>query len=154
MADENSPKKRRWDWLLWWQIDPIELEKQVTQYENLKFIRSARGQAVGCILFSVAVTAAFIYFSIMDSLAYIDIAIMVMLCVFIYFGHRWAMIVAMVFWTLEKAYGLFAAIGGPGHGNNLVLQVIWWTIYMHAFYFSYCIEQERRKRAMTASLPA
>jgi hypothetical protein len=138
---DNQPKKKnRFAWLLWWQIEPEELDKQVSQYNDLKFFRSVRGQAVACLAFSIAVTCVLVYSGVMDSSAFIDAGIMAVLAIFIYLGHRWAMILAMVLWTIEKG---FAVMDSPG---RLVMHVIWWCIYMHAFYFSFRVEQERMKR--------
>jgi hypothetical protein len=31
--------------------------------------------------------------------------------------------------------------------TNIILPVIWWTIYMHAFYLAYRVEKNRRRSA-------
>jgi hypothetical protein len=139
----GTPKKRRWAWLLWWEIDQLELEKQVTQYDILSPVRSIRGQSVGCLIFSILITGSFVYFGVFDQSAYFDMSVMAVLAVFIYLGHRWALIAAMLLWTIEKLIGL---TNGVTQGSNLLMQVIWWCMYMHAFYFAFRVEQERKKR--------
>jgi hypothetical protein len=69
------------------------------------------------------------------------------LSLFINLGHRWAMIGAMVLWTLEKTFVVLVGLGPAHRGAPLVVgQLIWWCIYMHAFYFALRIEQQRRAR--------
>ena len=150
-AQNNSKKKHSWSWVLWWQIDSDELNSQVDNYASLSLFKSARGWAVLCILLSVAVSIAAVAFKFSDDSAYIDAGILAFLGCFIYFGHRWAMLVAMLVWTLEKGYLLSLGIDAGTKGGPLVSQLIWWCIYMHAFYFAFRVEQARRNRA--AQLP-
>ena len=145
---DGKPKKRFASWLLWWQIDQAQLEKQVAQYNTLRFFSSIRGQAVCCLLLSIALTAVFVSFGITPLSASVDAGLMAVLAVFIYFGHRWAMITAMVLWTADKGLSFIDVLGGPGSQlGRAVIQVIWWCTYMHAFYFAVRVEQERRKLA-------
>jgi hypothetical protein len=141
-----SKKKRNWSWLLWWQLDSAELNRQVNQYDTLKFWQSARGISVCCLAFSIAVTAIFVATGTFDNWVLVDAALMAALAAFIYFGHRWAMIAAMALWTFEKGVGASLVSQGV-HPSTLIMQVIWWCIYMHAFFLSFRVEQERRKRA-------
>jgi hypothetical protein len=147
MTDTSkTPKKRSWSWLLWWQVYQSELEEQVAKYETLSFFRSMRGVSVCCLLFSIAVTGAFAYFGVFDITALADAALFAVLALFIYLGHRWAMIAAMILWTFEKGIGVVSGFEGT-RSPNVVMHVVWWCIYMHAFYFSFRIEQERKRRA-------
>jgi hypothetical protein len=141
---EKKAKGRNWSWILWWKVDQSEIEDQIQKYGTLNLFKSARGQAVLCLLFSVAATATMILLKSVEISSSVDIGIFVVLAVFIYFGHRWAMLAAMVFWTLEKVYVVYAGAGVPG--SNPVVQLIWWCIYMHAFYFAFRVEKERRTR--------
>ena len=53
-----SKKTKGNHWLLWWKIEPEELQKQIAEYDTLKFYQSARGISLLCLLFSVAITVA------------------------------------------------------------------------------------------------
>jgi hypothetical protein len=145
--------KGKWSWILWWQVDAAELEKQVREHDTLKLWQSARGISVCCILLSIALTALFVALGVFDAYAAVDVVIMAVLAVFIYRGHRWAMFVAMVLWTLEKALSAWVVIES-GRGGNVLLQVLWWCIYMHAFYLALRVEQQRRKPVPASSAPA
>lgn len=116
-------------WLLWWLIDQAQLERQVVQYDALGFFTSIRGQAVLCLLLSIALTAVFVSLGIMPPSASLDAVVMAVLAAFIYFGHRWAMIAAMVLWTADKAFSLIDVLNGPGSpAVRAVIQVIWWCV--------------------------
>jgi len=129
-------------WLLWWQTDADEIERQATDYHDLTFFKSARGVATALLIFSAVLSAAFIFFDITGPLAAIDIVAMIVLAMFIYMGHRWASVAAMILWTITKAMMVIdAAQGGAG---TPIGQVIWWCIYMHAFWVAFHVERRRR----------
>lgn len=141
----DRPKPARsttFDWLLWWRIDEDQLDRQVREYRTLRFWQSMRGISALCLLFSAVVTLLLVQFGAgqIDASAYVDVGLMAGCAVFIFFGHRWAMIAAMLLWTLEKGFGLVSSGGG-----GLFLQIIWWAAYMHAFFFAFRVEQTRRR---------
>lgn len=149
----NPTKKKNnnsLNWLLWWQIDKDELNQQVEEYETLKFTQSARGISLLLLLLSAAATLALVLFLNWNSLAILDVFIFLILGLFIYKGHRWAMVGAMILWTYEKIfiwieqYQSALAIGAiiP----NPIIPLIWWTIYMHAFYLAFQVERKRIKK--------
>jgi hypothetical protein len=154
-AAEAAHKKRKsGHWLLWWKIEPEELQKQVSEYHTLKVYQSARGIGALCWLLTAVMTAIFAAAKIVGFNAwnFLDVAIAIVFAIFIYRGHRWAMIAATVWWSIEKVDSLvtlFNAPVGQNGGNNLILPIIWWCIYMHAFYLAFKTEQARR--AATAS---
>jgi hypothetical protein len=104
-------------------------------------------------LIAIVATVAFIYFGMMNQTAYVDAGIAAVLAVFVYLGHRWAMIAAMVWWTIEKGYLLYDRVSAnPGSAASAVVgQVIWWAIFMHFFYLAFRVEREKRKRAKAAA---
>jgi hypothetical protein len=87
---------------------------------------------------SAIATIIFVFVGWTGAWSVLDAVFFVGLGAFVYRGHRWAMICAMVFWTLEKAYGLFAK---PQYA---IMSVLWWTIYMQVFYMAYGVEKEKR----------
>lgn len=153
----TTSKSKPWFWVLWWQIDPVELERQVSEYDSLPIYRSMRGISVLCLAFSAAVTTASAFYGIanIDATAYFDAATMLLLAVFIFFGHRWAMIGAMIVWTAEKIISLSDTVTlMQSSGGLIVSQIIWWALYMHAFYFAFRIEQRRTAIMRSAPPPS
>ncbi len=144
-------KKASFDfsWIFWWQINADELKKQVHEYKTLKFSQSMRGISAILLWISVAATAAFVLFLGMDQSAFIDTAIFLVLSFFVAKGHRWALIASMLLWTFEKVYSLYTQIQLAGATDSgaafIVPTIIWWTVYMHAFYLAFKVEQARRK---------
>jgi len=63
---------------------------------------------------------------------------------FIYFGHRWAMILGMILWTGEKALQLVSMFQ-TGHFANPIGILIFWGVFMHAMYLAFRVEQSRRQ---------
>lgn len=149
MSEPVTSRKRYWSWLLWWEVDPSELDAQVANYERLSILKSARGQSALCFVFSVILTALLASVGILAPNAYVDMVLMAALAVFIYFGHRWAMIAGMILWTAEK--GLMFAFGLHSLARGGITQIIWWCVYMHAFYFAFRVEQARRARLPAAA---
>lgn len=100
----------------------------------------------------IAPTVVLVSFGITPLSASVDAGLMAVLTVFIDFGHRWATITAMVLWIADKALSFIDVLSGPGGvAVRAVIQVFWWCIYMHAFYFAFRIEQGRRKLPTAAS---
>jgi len=145
----RAKRSRALNWVLWWMIDEGELEEQVSEYSDLPIYVAARGLSLLLLLFSAAMTVAVIAFGIVEPIGLVDAALMSVLGLFIYFGHRWAMILIMVLWTLEKAVMIIVPLQAGTVGSpmsNPVTQIFWWAVYMHAFYLAFRVEQERRKR--------
>ena len=112
------PKKKQkgnWNWLIWWKIEPQELQKQVAGYNTLKFYQSARGISVLLLLFATAITTVFIFAHLAgyEAYSFIDAAIALLLCPFIYRGHKWAMLGAMTYWSFAKGYQIYNVVSAP-----------------------------------------
>lgn len=135
--------KRAFGWLLWWQVDKNELREQLEGYKTLKITKSAKGISLLFLLLSAVATTAFILFFNWDSWAYFDVFLFLLLGFFIYRGHKWAMVAAMIFWTFEKLFLLF----DNTLSFNPALSLIWWAVYMHAFYLAFQVERLRSRRA-------
>lgn len=142
----TSPTKKKpsgFAWLLWWKVDEDDVEMQAENYSELGIFKSARGVAVLFMAFSIVVNTVAVAIGWADIYIYVDSALFAILGTFIYLGHRWAAIAAMLLWTLEK--GDILIEGFNDHKGSPVIQIIWWCIYMHAFYFAFRVEQERRQ---------
>jgi hypothetical protein len=148
-ANGTTKKRWDWDWIFWWKINQTELQDQVSQYHALGWSRSFRKLSVLCMAVSIVITVLMIFFGASAPSAYLDVAIMAVLAPFIYFGYRAAMVAAMVLWTFEKFAFFLPGFGGNlPNGGNLFTQIVWWCFYMHAFYFSFRVEQTRRKTSL------
>jgi hypothetical protein len=129
------------NWILWWQVDQEELKRQVAEYKKLGITKSARGVAALCLLVSVIITTILIVANFLGAEAFLDVFLLSVLAFFMYKGHKWAMIGAMILWTLEKLYMLLVT-----GSNNPVIAFFWWSAYMHAFWTAFKVEQAREKK--------
>jgi hypothetical protein len=121
-------------WLLWWQLDNDEINKQLLDYQTLKIYQSARGISFLLLLLSAVITALFIVFFHAEVLVLIDSVLMIIIGLFVLRGHKWAMIAAMILWTFEKLVSL---------PTNAFVSLLWWALYMHSFYLAYRVEKLR-----------
>jgi hypothetical protein len=143
---EPAKKPNRSHWLLWWNIDAAELRQQVMDYDGPGWTK-ARHVAAYCFALSAAVSGLFAYYNIasFDAGAFLDVAAFVFLGACVFRGQRWAMIASMALWTYEKLYSIFDMTNGAHPSGSIIVPVIWWAIYMHAFWMAFRVEQERRK---------
>lgn len=139
---EGPKGKRALNWILWWQTDPAEIDEQARLYDTIGFWNSWRGWAVLCLAFSALVTLLMVAVRAASLDSLVDVAIMAVLGLFIYLGHRWAMIGAMIVWTIEK---VFIIAMNP---YMVVTSLIWWALFMHVFYSAFRVEQRRRSAAV------
>jgi hypothetical protein len=130
------------NWFLWWQLGPVELAWQVENYGSAEYYKVARGIAVLCIAAVVAIDALYVSIRHFNPETIYDPAIFVALAIFIHLGQRWAMLGAMIFWTLVR---LFAILRHP-IGVYSVNQLVWWCVFMHIFYLAYRVESIRRRQ--------
>lgn len=142
MTKSEKPKQH---WLLWWVIDPAELNTEITKYPSRSIFKTARGVSAACLLLSVVITLGLAALKMIPADAIFDAVISLVLALFVYLGHRWAMLAAMAWWTLEKVTSLFGGLS-IATGGLVVTQVIWWCVYMHAFWLAFRVEQARRKQ--------
>jgi hypothetical protein len=147
MAETNKATQH---WLFWWMVDQDEIAREVEKYALRNPLKTARGVAALCFIFSALVTFILIAINAMQLDAVTDAVISLVLALFMYFGHRWAMIGAMIWWTLEKVMavvGMAQAFNTPHppNGGTAIVQVIWWCIYMHAFWLAFRVERARRR---------
>jgi hypothetical protein len=148
-ASPEAPKKKAGNhWLLWWKIEPEELQKNIVEYDTLKIYQSARGISFLLLLLSGTANIIFVCVGYEDAWALGDAVVFFGLAAFIYRGHRWAMLLAMLFWTLEKAFQIYRVVDMPAGsgGGYLIVTLSWWAVYMHAFYFAFVVEKRRSFR--------
>ena len=152
MPKEAKPVRKglysKW-WLLWWKITPEALNRQVENYATLKVTQSARGVSfLLCILSAIlgffggfATDTKTTVYTIFGSV--ISAILSLVFGFLVYIGRRWAIIIVMTYWTIEKLYmGYTQVITGNA---TFIWQIIFWTLYMHAFYVALTVENLRRK---------
>jgi len=116
----------------WWKLDAIELNNQILNYNTLSIWKSVRKMSALLLIFSSIATIGFVISGSIASEFLVDASISAVLAIFVYRGHRWATMSAMIYWTLSKAYGIYAH-------SNIAMQLIWWAVYMKPLYFAYCV---------------
>jgi len=126
--------------------DEDDFKNQVENYHSLGITKSVRGQLAVFFLVMLVVSLLIGYFSVsyfsFEDVLY-SFIIYIPLAYFIYKGHRWAMIVMIIMWTLEKGYQLVATtpVGRLG-----ILTLVWWYIVVAYLYKAIKIENARRKK--------
>jgi hypothetical protein len=139
-TDAPKSKKSAFSFLAWWVTDPAEIDKQVAGYTSLKPWQSARGTASLLCVFTVVVTTllgSFLQMSTGEIAT--EATIWLAVALFMYRGHRWAFVMGMILWTIEKAMLLF----GSTSARAPIVQIIWWTIYLNAFFLAFKVESRR-----------
>jgi hypothetical protein len=138
-VEPKKSKKSAGLFFLWWKTDPGEVERQARGYSALSVWQSARGNSALLCLLTVTVTFLLGRFVRLSPEEIIGEAIVwLTLGFFMYRGHRWAFILGMILWTLEKATLLVEGVSAAP-----IVQVIWWAIYMNAFFLGYKVESRR-----------
>ena len=140
----------RWDsWrsLLWWEISPEELEGQVENYNTLKITKSARGLSFLLLFASSVITliVALTTKTIDKSSGIVETILFLIVGFLIYKGKRWAIIVTMALWTIEKFVWVYEALAKNDYGYVLWIHILWWCLYMHFFYLALKVEILRSK---------
>lgn len=131
---------------LWnWSMGKEELQLQVEQYDSLGWSKSYRKISVVLLMFSVVITTLLIIFADFSSAGFIDVAVFLLLAFFVYRGGRVPVVLAMIWWTLEKGYQLIQIGSNPNSGSAIV-PIFWWLIYMGFFWKAYKVERERAAR--------
>lgn len=143
LAEANKLKSRKN--IFSWKINEEELKNQIDNYNTLKINKSYRGISALFLLTSLGFTIliSFLgYYPLEDVL--FNLIIYFPILFFIYKGHRWAIILLMVLWTLDKGYQIIQL------GN--ILPLLWWAIVFPFFYKALRVENERRKLINQASV--
>jgi len=128
-----------------WKMDEKELKNQVINYDTLPFFRKARGLATACVIFSILMTLIFSVAGGNSSILWIDIILAIIWAIFIYKGNDWAIVAAMIHWTISK---IMQAINGVSHGQSTALfsAIVFWPIFMIIFWQAYQVEKARREK--------
>ena len=151
----SKPKAERkgfWRSTFDWRMSPAELAEQLSGYSTLGIRRSLRKLSAMLWLLTVAITA--LIGPWLMKMDWIEVAsstvIYSVLAIFCFRGHRWAFVVSMIAWTLEKGYSIIQ----PGAGGRLFMAVIWWGVYMGVFWKALTVERMRRREQPPTTLSA
>lgn len=141
--NEEEVKKGGNSWS--WKIAEADLKNQVENYNTLKISESYRGISVLIISVLLGFSAVLAFLGVYADMATMIWGIVFYLPVifFVYKGQRWAIVLLMVMWTLERGYQLYE-IGQGGNGSG-IMPIIWWLIIMPYFWKALKVENEKRK---------
>jgi len=134
--------------LLSWRIDKEELDKQVSQYFQLKIHQSFRG--ISTIILSLGLLAG-TSVSMFLSLPTIDILFGVgigsILIYFVYNGHRWAMIASTLDFTVNILMSSFnRIIDGTFSTTSFIFIGVAWIVVVGYLIKAIRIENHKNKR--------
>jgi hypothetical protein len=135
MTDTNS----FFDSFKWWSIEAQELQEQENKYSELKITESYRGRAFLVVLTLCLISIVYGLVLIVPS-AYITGLLVASLSIFIYKGFRWAMLLVMIIWTIEKA---IAFLSSPW------LSISLWVLVMGPLFKAWKLEGIRRQKTAT-----
>jgi len=151
--NSNKNTKLNLNWLLWWRVSNEELQYQLQNYSTLKPWQSAKGIGALFLTLSMVINILFVLSGTASQLVLLDATLFGVLAYFIYYkSAKWAMIGAMILWTFEKFYALLFSIDPTIiklSNNSNIIGLIWWLIYMHAFYLAYKVETVREQQTTT-----
>ena len=121
-----------------------ELKRQVDEYDSLGISQSARGQVVLVFagLYALSILLSFFGLIALGDLMW-SLIIYIPILIFVYKGHRWAMIGLMILWTIEKMYTAYLTV--ENRGGSVMGSIIWLIIGLSVIYRALKIENERRK---------
>jgi hypothetical protein len=150
-------------WLMWWKIDAVELRRQVEGYETLSMIASARGRGLLLAILSGIVMTAVAGWVAMDvgviefdRVALAEGVVFAALGGLLYLGNGWAGLGLMALCTFDRLFeavaagGVFYPLQGRHDGLSVLMSLVAWAMFMHAFYVAFCVERQRSETAATA----
>lgn len=114
-TEGNKPKAERkgfWRSTFDWRMSPAELAEQVSGYSSLGIGKSYRKLSAMLWLLTVAITALIgPWLMKMDWIAVISNTVIYSgLAIPCFRGHRWAFVLSMALWTIEKGYFLLESV--------------------------------------------
>ena len=130
-----------------WRVSNEELQYQVDNYNKLGIGESYRGVAVLTIFILMGFSIILSFFGViqLNIGSIIEMLIYLALALFIYKGHRWAIIAVMLLWTADKATQIYTILSAGGGGVAAIL--IWWIIVMPYLYKALIVENKRDRKA-------
>jgi len=126
-----------------WKINEADLKNQVDNYKTLKITKSYRGIAILTISALLGFSLLLSFFGVITDPTTMFWAIIMYLPIifFVYKGHRWAIILLMTLWTLDKGYQVIGQSGGQVE----IMPIIGWFIFTPFFWRALKVENERKR---------
>lgn len=140
---EEKKSKNSLGFLTWWIVNDEKIKYQANNYYKLK-LGSYRTISALCLVFAAALTSLFVLFGSLPTSTYVDAALFLFLAIFVYLGHRWALVTTMILWTFEKGYAAYEAMIDT-KSSQVVMQIFWWAFFMNYFYKAFKVEQLRKR---------
>lgn len=126
-----------------WKISAEELKEQIENYKTLKMSQSYRGLVVLLISALLLLSLILGFFNITPlSDVVLSLIVYIPILIFVYKGHRWAIVTLGILWTVEKAYTLYLSVQT---GGSPIGSIIWWFIVTPYIYKAYIVANEYRK---------
>jgi hypothetical protein len=129
-----------------WKITEEDLKNQINNYNTLKITESYRGISI---LITLSLLGLSLILGFFDFLSLEDILLSLIIylpiLLFVYKGHRWAILALMILWTIEKGIQLFTV------GN--ITPLFWWAIIIPYFYKALKVENARKKQKAANAVP-
>jgi len=121
-----------------------KVKRQVESYDTLGITQSARGRVV--LLFG-GLYALSIVLSFFDIIALGDLMwsliIYVPILIFVYKGHKWAMIALMILWVIEKVYTAYLTV--ENQSGSVWGSIIWLIIGISVIAKALKVENARQE---------
>jgi len=142
MNNNEKKKESIFYYFLWWKVDKEELDKQVREYSTLGILKSNKGIASLLTLGSTLITALFAIFGILPFSLIYGAIVYLPLAFFINKGKRWAMIIMMVLWSIEKGGSLIEYIltSQAKSISSVGLIIFWWVLFMKYLFGAYKVQ--------------
>ena len=142
-APPPKPKRSAFAFFIWWKPDPAEIAKQVAGYDTLKVWQSARGISMLLCFFTVTVTGLLgRVLNLSSGAIAFEVVMWGTLGVLMFRGVQLAFWAGMILWSIEKISLMFSQLSAA---RTPIVQIIWWCIYMSAFFLALKVEQQRSK---------
>lgn len=124
------------------KLSKAELEYQAANYNQLKIGQSYRGVALIVMIIILAVSAVLVtVFNVISLDGFLlSLLYYIPLIIFAYFGHRWAIVLLMILWTIEKITGIII------FDSSIWLTILWWIIVFSVLYRSLQVENYRKRK--------
>ncbi len=161
-GSRRKPNWRKWSrWVLWWKIDAAEIQHQVEGYATTHWFFTARG--LGLVIMVMAGVSSMMFGGYVLShykdawrmwygaAGIADGVLFVVLASFTYGGKPWAMIGAIILWSLNilhaDSVSDAASSGAIVYAAWLAASALGWTVFLHVLYVALCVERERKRVA-------
>lgn len=113
MADEKKKKKPFWQTLFSKELAMEEAQS----YSEISFFKKSKNGLIAFFLFVCAMSIGIASLGIVEDFQLEDAAIsaaLYLVCLpFIYFNHRWAMVVACLIYSADQVFTLAQGVGSP-----------------------------------------